>query len=41
VIVFQGDGEYDVISESEKEPEAKVAWNMAKKSYLEKTGQMF
>jgi hypothetical protein len=40
-ILVKGTSEYEVISESEKEPEAKVAWNMAKKSYLEKTGQMF
>lgn len=40
-IFVKGDKEYNSISISDTEPEPKVAWNLAKKKYLEYTGQMF
>lgn len=33
--------EYEIVSTTDKEPVAKVAWEIAKKKYLENTGQMF
>jgi Domain of unknown function (DUF1995) len=40
-VLVKGSTEYDVVSVSDKEPEAKVAWQIAKKNFLERTGQMF
>lgn len=40
-VLVKGATEYDVVSSYDKEPVAKVAWELAKKKYLEKTGQMF
>ena len=40
-VLVKGTTEYDVVSVSDAEPQAKVAWNIAKKSFLERTGQMF
>lgn len=40
-VLVRGATEYDIVSSYDKEPEAKVAWGLAKKKFLEKTGQMF
>ena len=40
-VLVKGSNAYDVVSVTDVEPEAKVAWNIAKKSFLERTGQMF
>ena len=40
-VLVKGTTEYEVVSVSDAEPPAKDAWNIAKKNYLERTGQMF